>query len=233
MEKDPYECRYFFTGANPNNYITFNNETAGWRILSIECDGRIKIVKKDDINTSETIQWDTLVSNNWARPAALNTYLNSTYYNSLTDIAKSQIVASDFSIGAVTVSNDDLSGQINIENSVNWKGKIALPTVSEYLRINSNKSECETFKLNLTSKVCGSTNWIKTTNSIGWWTLSPQLNFSTSVLFVSSHGEIGSGGGYSYAGNNYLAVNPTLYLSQNIKITGGTGTSSDPYQISL
>ena len=155
LEKDPYECRYFFTGANPNNYITFNNETASWRILSIECDGRIKIVKKDDINTSETIQWDTLVSNNWARPAALNTYLNSTYYNSLTDIAKSQIVASDFSIGAVTVSNDDLSGQINIENSVNWKGKIALPTVSEYLRINSNKSECETFKLNLTSKVCG------------------------------------------------------------------------------
>ncbi len=29
LEKDPYECRYFFTGSNPNNYITFNNETAG------------------------------------------------------------------------------------------------------------------------------------------------------------------------------------------------------------
>ena len=82
-------------------------------------------------------------------------------------------------------------------------------------------------------KFVESTNWIKTTNSIGWWTLSPQLNSSTSVLFVSSHGEIGSGGGYTYAGNNYLAVNPTLYLSQNIKITGGTGTSSDPYEISL
>ena len=28
LEKDPYECRYFFTGANPNNYINFNNEIA-------------------------------------------------------------------------------------------------------------------------------------------------------------------------------------------------------------
>lgn len=45
LEKDPYECRYFFTGANPNNYITFNGETAGWRIISVECDGTIKIMK--------------------------------------------------------------------------------------------------------------------------------------------------------------------------------------------
>ena len=29
LEKDEYECRYFFTGANPNNYITFNGEDAG------------------------------------------------------------------------------------------------------------------------------------------------------------------------------------------------------------
>ncbi len=47
LEKDPYECRYFFTGANPNNYITFNNEL--WRILSVECDGSIKIIKNESI----------------------------------------------------------------------------------------------------------------------------------------------------------------------------------------
>ena len=26
LTKDPYECRYFFKGQNPNNYITFNGE---------------------------------------------------------------------------------------------------------------------------------------------------------------------------------------------------------------
>ena len=52
LEKDPYECRYFFTGANPNNYVTFNGETAGWRIISVGCDGTIKIMKTANINTS-------------------------------------------------------------------------------------------------------------------------------------------------------------------------------------
>ena len=28
-------------------------------------------------------------------------------------------------------------------------------------------------------------------------------------------------------------VNPALYLSSDVQITGGTGTKSDPYQISL
>ena len=62
LEKDEYECRYFFTGANPNNYITFNNES--WQILSVECDGSIKIIKKDNIGN---MAWDTSNNNNWAR----------------------------------------------------------------------------------------------------------------------------------------------------------------------
>ena len=57
LEKDPYECRYFFTGANPNNYITFNGEKAGWRIISVECDGTIKIMKTANINTSNNLAW--------------------------------------------------------------------------------------------------------------------------------------------------------------------------------
>ncbi len=63
LEKDSYECRYFFTGATPNNYITFNNET--WRIVSVECDGTIKIMKASSITND---YWDTSNSNNWASP---------------------------------------------------------------------------------------------------------------------------------------------------------------------
>ena len=65
LEQDPYECRYFFTGANPNNYITFNNEKAGWRIISVECDGTIKIMRNQSI---ENMAWDSSNSNNWVRP---------------------------------------------------------------------------------------------------------------------------------------------------------------------
>ena len=72
---DEYEeGKYTYKGANPNNYVTFNNEKAGWRIISINSDGTIKIMKNDIIG--ENIAWDTSNSNNWNRPASLNTYLN-------------------------------------------------------------------------------------------------------------------------------------------------------------
>lgn len=48
LYKDIYEDgRYFYKGTNPNNYITFNNET--WRILSVETDGSLKIIRKHSI----------------------------------------------------------------------------------------------------------------------------------------------------------------------------------------
>ena len=75
LYKDEYEDgRYFYKGSNPNNYVTFNNEVSGWRIISIEKDGSIKIMRNNSIGNQT---WNSSNSNNWARPASLNTYLNS------------------------------------------------------------------------------------------------------------------------------------------------------------
>ena len=121
LYEDEYEDgRYFYKGGNPNNYVTFNNEQAGWRIVSIEPDGTIKIMR---INSIGDQYWDEHGSNNWARPASLNTYLNGTYYNGLNSTAQSQIVAKDWSIGAVTYDNNNLATQINNENATKWNGK--------------------------------------------------------------------------------------------------------------
>ena len=69
LYKDIYEDgRYFYKGTNPNNYITFNNET--WRILSVETDGSLKIIRKQSIGVRV---WDESGgengSNEWDRPA--------------------------------------------------------------------------------------------------------------------------------------------------------------------
>ena len=45
--------RYIYRGANPDNYITFNNES--WRILSIESDNTLKIIRSDSIGN---MSWD-------------------------------------------------------------------------------------------------------------------------------------------------------------------------------
>ena len=225
LEKDPYECRYFFTGGNPNNYVTFNNEEAGWRIVSVECDGTIKIMRNESIGD---MAWDTSTSNNWVRPASLNTYLNGTYYNGLNSTSQNQIVAKDWSVGAVTWNNN-LSTQITNENATKWNGKVALVTVSEYIRSNSNKNSCGSFNLyNSNSSSCVNTGWMDTTNVSDWWTLSTYSNDSNFSFLVYS-------GGYLDVNNvnNNTAVRPALYLSSEVKITGGDGRQSNPYEISL
>ena len=226
LEKDQYECRYFFTGANPNNYITFNDENADWRIISVECDGTIKIIKNESIGD---IVWDTFNTNNWARPASLNTYLNSTYYNGLNSTAQSQIVPKDWSIGVVVYSDTNLSNTINNENSTKWNGKIALPTTSEYIRSNSNKSSCGTmYQLyNDVSGQCKGTTWMYYSNK-AWRTLSPRSGTSYAVFNVNgTYGNLGSNSAYTSG----VAVRPALYLSSEVKITGGDGSKSNPYTI--
>ena len=226
LEKDPYECRYFFTGANPNNYVTFNGETAGWRIISVGCDGTIKIMKTANINTGNSLAWDSSNSNNWARPASLNTYLNGTYLNSLSSEAQGQIVASDYSIGAVTYNNNDLAGQVNAENSKTWNGKIALPTLSEYLRTNSN-SNCKTFSTyNNNFDTCANTTWMYYSSNY-WWTLSPNSDDSRGVFYVDSPGWVL----YGYVNYTSYTVRPAITLSSEVQITGGDGSQSNPYTI--
>ena len=79
LYEDTYEPgRYVYKGANPNNYITFNNEE--WRIIAVEADGTLKVIRNESIGA---MAWDETNSNNWERPATLNTYLNNDYYNTL------------------------------------------------------------------------------------------------------------------------------------------------------
>ncbi len=236
LYEDEYEeGKYTYKGANPNNYVTFNNEYAGWRIISINSNGTIKIMRTSDINTSDNLAWDTTGNNNWARPANLNTYLNSTYYNGLNSTAQSQIVAKDFSIGAVTEDNNDLSDQIKDENGTKWNGKVALATVSEYIRSNSNKNSCGTFSLNSSNRdSCRNTTWMGC-SSENWWTLSPSDNSSGwyKVYYVSGSDHVTPGNIFTspiQSHNAYFAVRPALYLSSDVTLTG-SGTQSDPYTV--
>ena len=222
LEKDPYECRYFFTGANPNNYITFNDEQAGWRIISVECDGTMKIMKNESIGNSS---FSGNNNGDWSVPADLNTYLNNDYYNNLSLVAKKQIVEKEFSIGDVS-PNYGLATQVNDENDIKWNGKVALPTASEYIRTNSNMNNCGTLSnYNKNYSSCKNTTWMY--NNVAWWTLSRASGYVSDVYYVASHGTLPD----QPANYPDKGVRPTLYISSSIKITGGTGTQSDPYTI--
>ena len=222
---DSYESgRYFYRGKNPNNYITFNGEKAGWRIISIEPDGTIKIMRTaNDGNRA----WDSSNNNDWARPSSLNTYLNDDYYNSLNSTAKNQIVLHTWKIGPVTNDNGCLTDNVNSEGDIRWTGKVGLATVSEYLRSNSNVGVCRTFALNNDNTgTCANSNWMVNSSYNYWWTLSSYAGFSSGVFRVFSNGNIYDGN----ASNTNNAVRPVVYLSSSITLSG-SGTSSDPYTL--
>jgi len=48
-----YNSKYYFSGTDVNNYVYFNDEV--WRVVSIEVDGSVKIVK-DTVVSKEVIQ---------------------------------------------------------------------------------------------------------------------------------------------------------------------------------
>lgn len=227
LYKDNYENgRYIYKGKSPNNYITFNDEVAGWRILSVENDGTLKIMYD---NYAGSMVWDTSGSNNWERPATINTYLNETYFNTLSDTAQSQVVSHDFNIGMITSFNNDLSTIISNENSEKWNGKVGLITVSEYLKSNTNTSRCSTIELNNDNNTCYNTTWMHTISN--YWTITSD-NLSGYVYKKNINYDI-VGFKVDYNGSimdaNY--AKPVLYLSSDIKITGGDGSQSNPFTI--
>ena len=64
--------------------------------------------------------------------------------------------------------------------------------------------------------------------SNNWWTLSPSGSASD-VFIVNNSGYIGTN---SYVNNSSnIGVKPALYLSADVKITGGDGSQSNLYTI--
>ena len=225
---DEYESgKYIYKGTNPNNYITFNNET--WRIISVEADGTIKIMRNESIGNRV---FDSGNSNAW-EASDIKAYLNDTYLPTIKTNAD-KIVSHTWSIGGVTSGNSDLADQINDENGTqSQSASVGMITVSEYLRANSNIEQCGNFSINNANKAtCLTTNWMyNIVPSNGYLrTISPHVFLSPSVFYVCGSASFAGILGYSTADSSY-GVSPVLYLSSDITLIGD-GSSSNPYQIS-
>ena len=244
LYKNPYEEeKYIYKGTDPNNHIIFNNED--WRIISVEADGTIKIT---NTNTFPDF-WDRSMgyilgsyhgSNDWKRPADINTYLNGEYLNSL-KVNTDKIVSHTWNVGIIEDYNNDIAEQITDEKSQHWTGKIGLITASEYLMANTNINQCNSYNLyNSNVSICNKTNWMyelvknQYDETYGLWAITPSDTISAdagpdytmgSVECIISVGIVPNDSGVS----NWN-VSPALYLSSDITLSG-EGTKQDPYEI--
>ena len=209
LYKDEYESgKYIYRGTNPNNYIEFGGDL--WRIISINNDGTIKIMKNESIGK---IAWNNYFAYDW-NTASLNTYLNGAYLLQLLDSDK--IISHTWNIG------DRFD-----ESSEKWTGKVGLISVSEYLNVNTNIEECNNYSLyNNNVENCVLTNWIyKIIESLNdsIWTITVDGMFPVEIL---SNGEFINLNG-SYESKD---VFPALYLKSGLKLEGN-GSETDPFRI--
>ena len=247
------EYRYRGGDSVVKNYVKFNNET--WRIIGIipteDTDGnvenRIKIIRDTSIgNKNWNTTQDTTTSsyNNWVT-GTLNTYLNNDYYNTLTTDAKNMIGTAKYYLGGYNTSKitSDVMWQYERKNEANRTGyyygtnpimqndankKIALMYASDYGYAASKKCTSNLHDYNGSANCKTTNNWLD--KSAGTWLIPQNSAISDYAFYVNSSG---------YVNNNYavygveFAVRPVLYLSSNVKISGGEGTSQKPYQLSI
>ncbi len=114
-----------------------------------------------------------------------------------------------------------------------WTGKIALAYPSDY-GYAADLNQCVNKQLNkYNDSTCTSNNWMKSiiTNngSNDGWLLTPHSNYSYIAWGVILSGIMG--GNHAYYSSYGSA--PVLYLSSELGIESGDGSSSNPYKLSI
>ena len=249
-----FATEYRYRGGNVNNYVTFNNEV--WRIIGIipteDTDGnvenRIKIIRDTSIGNkywNETQDTTTSSYNNWVT-GTLNTYLNNDYYNALNTDAKNMIGTTKYYLGGYKDSKitSDIMWQYERKNETNKTGyyyrtnpimqndankNLAIMYASDYGYAASKECKDILYKYDNALNCNKSDNWLD--KNIDTWLLSQNSITNSNVFNINLSSYVGNDNGGVYSLK--YAIFPVLSLSSNVKISSGTGTNSDPYQLSL
>ena len=228
----PREYRYI--GADPDNYIKFNNEL--WRIIGI-FDGQLKIIRNESLGK---MAWDSNNVNDWSI-ASLQTYLNNDYYGTINSEDQAKIDSNyTWKLGGSSTT-DDVTAQMFYERErgttvysgrpTEWIESIALMYPSDYGFSTSggnttNRSSCLAKELYNWYKLedCYINSWLYDSSN-NQWTLAPRASLSNRVFCVNVVGYVYN---VSIAANSY-AVRPAVYLLSNVEIVSGIGTPDEPF----
>ena len=260
-----------YIGADPNNYVLFNNEL--WRIIGVmnniddgtgKKETRLKIIRDESIGN---YSWDNKGENgenDWTT-ASLQTVLNSgAYYNrtsgecpygqngattscdftstGLTEDAKSLISNAVWNLGGSNTYNDVTASMfyerergtgVYSGRSTTWTGQIGLIYPSDYGYATSggsgiDRAECLASVLynwdNLSD--CYNNDWLYIGAS--QWTITQNFAYISSVFDAHKSGRVSN-----YNAYNTDHVLPVTYIISSVKVTGGDGSSSNPFALSL
>ena len=236
-----------YIGANPNNYVSFNNEL--WRIIGVfnniddgtgTKETRLKIIKDEPYSTG--MAWNTDRVNDWTT-ASLQEELNTTYLNSIQSPYKEMISNAKWNLGGTASYDTALASDwygyergttVYSGRPTEWIGQIGLMYSSDYGYAtnggNTGRDTCLSYNLVSWNNYsdCYSNDWFYDSSNYQW-TLTPYSSNSNFVFYVNSYGAVN----FYIANSTSNAVSPALYLSSNVKISGGDGSENSPFELSL
>ena len=122
----------------------------------------------------------------------------------------------------------------SIDRTTTWFGKVGLPYPSDYVMASGNgsgntRSKCMDSNSNTYGDCSSNNNWMGVNLSSPLMTMSPVYGASfpsfTAAMITALY--------TMPAANNYYVLKPTVYLNPKVKITSGSGTQNDPFNIEL
>ena len=121
------------------------------------------------------------------------------------------------------------TGKVYSGRTTTWTGKIALPYPSDY-GYAVDLSKCGQNLHKYDNNTCTSNNWMKSifTSSFNWL-LTPISSYANAAWMVCSMGYVKDYYPAYYANG----VAPVLYLNSELAVKAGTGSSTEPYQLSV
>lgn len=246
------DISYRYTGKNPNNYVWFNNEL--WRIIGLipvcleaSCGtpttSLVKIIRSESIGgLNYDWNYDSCV---WSK-VSLNTLLNTYYYGkqNATGTTECDESVCDYTKSGISSDANDFYGKMIKEVYWNsgWDNYATDYTPGGiYTGETSTQSALGYVGLMGASDYgyAAGSEWYNT--SLLSFSGMPSVNWLYGqgeewVLFRSdtpSEFYINLNGYLADVSNQKLSVRPTVYLNSNVYITGGSGTTTDPYILGM
>lgn len=230
---------YICFGTTNKSTCTANTGTYMYRIIGIDTSGRMKLIKKEALDTS--FRWSGS-TNEWAYATTFTSLNDSTFLTNTTFVPSgwSDKIAtytwkygkqSDMLNQPGTVIYDYEIGSNGRFNST-VDAKISLMYMHDYYLALNNTTSCGYG--GSTYSQCKN-GWISlSTNDSGApvpseWTMSASANNNggkPSAWIIYSTGYT-----TNYKVTDYLSIRPVFFLNSSVNIVDGTGTISDPYMI--
>ena len=187
---------------------------------------------KGSLSSIPGYYWSESSSNTWSSSTLNTSILNGTYLSTLGSKWSNLIATTNWKVGGMSYSSSNTAKQYyttelgSSSSSTTYSAKIGLMYVSDY-GYAASPENWNTNMGRLDTDTNRNNNWMHM--GAAEWTISRISDFTYSAFYVLDTG-------YVYL-NGYVfitrAVRPSFYLESSVEFSSGTGTSTDPYRLSI